>query len=156
MVREPENSALHTSPHHMALDVQDSTRAAYPHLYQDLTCRGPLLHLVAVNKQNVLHSSKSTPVEIDPTISHLLSLIPGHQPLADEHAIPDNLAPMIAMQAPQGHFPRPSREYLPAIAPRKRRASPSSDSGHNTSLTSKSVAGVSRTRLPPRSRFGCW
>ncbi|KAL8904698.1 MAG: hypothetical protein Q9207_003091 [Kuettlingeria erythrocarpa] len=63
---------------------------------------------------------------------------------------------MIAMQALQPHFPRPSREHLPAIAPRKRKASPASDSSVNTSLTSKSVAGLSRTRLPPRSRFGCW
>ncbi|KAL8836362.1 MAG: hypothetical protein Q9170_002935 [Blastenia crenularia] len=53
-------------------------------------------------------------------------------------------------------FSKLGREYLPAIAPRKRKASLSSDSSQNTSLTSKSVGGVSRTRLPPRSRFGCW
>ncbi|KAL9013811.1 MAG: hypothetical protein Q9173_001524 [Seirophora scorigena] len=140
----------------MALEVQNSTRAAHPHIAKNLICRGPLLHLAALSGENVLPTSARTPAGFDPTISHLLSLLPGHLETPRSRIEPDKLAPMIAMQAPQAHLSRPHRECLPTIAPRKRKASPAPASSHNTSLTSKYVAGVSRTRLPPRSRFGCW
>lgn len=157
--RNETTTALHASPHHMALDVQKSTRAVHPHLVPGPICRGPLLHRAALNSEHVLHTSAGRPpAEINSAVSRLLSLLPGsQQPRTDDVAL-DKVAPMIAMQAPQGLFPKPSLECLPVIAPKKRKASPSSDSGHNTplTLTSKSVAGVSRTRLPPRSRFGCW
>ncbi|KAL8703605.1 MAG: hypothetical protein Q9201_003204, partial [Fulgogasparrea decipioides] len=142
----------------MALDVQNTTRAAHPHLARASTCRGQSLHLGAPSKKhraNLLHTTSATqPADIDPAITHLLSLLPGHQ-RTDLVAL-ERLAPMIEMQGSQSKFARPDRAHLSAIAPRKRKASPSSDSSLNSSLHSKSVPGVSRTRLPPRSRFGCW
>ncbi|KAI4144163.1 MAG: hypothetical protein LQ341_002710, partial [Variospora aurantia] len=140
----------------MAVDVQESTCSAHPHIVGTRICRGPLVHLAALSGKHVLHPSARPLGDIDPNISRLLSLLPGHQDTQRSRVTPDKLAPMIAMQAPQGHFPRPNRECLPTIAPRKRKASSPSDSSHNALLTSKSVGGVSRTRLPPRSRFGCW
>ncbi|KAI4089170.1 MAG: hypothetical protein LQ344_005550 [Seirophora lacunosa] len=125
----------------MALDVQNSTRAPHPHIAKHLICRGPLLHLAALSRDNVLPTSARTPADFDPTISHLLSLLPGHLEAPRSRIEPDKLAPIIAMQAPQGHLSRPNRDYLPAIAPRKRKASPAPASSQNASLTSKYVAG---------------
>ena len=67
------------------------------------------------------------------------------------------LAPII-MQGPRGLSSRHGRDYLPAIAPRKRKisSSPDSNCSNNASMTSKAVVNVTRNRLPPRSRFGCW
>ena len=146
----------------MALEVQHTTRASHPHLLQPFTCKSRLLHHTAPSSKHIASPLQiqlgTPPAQIDATITSLLSLFPAHQQ-TDGDVTKDKLAPMIEMQGPgpsSAYFPRPGREYLPAIAPRKRKASPSSDSSHNTSLTSKSVAGISRTRLPPRSRFGCW
>ncbi|KAL9584750.1 MAG: hypothetical protein Q9203_004546, partial [Teloschistes exilis] len=126
----------------MALDVQASS-----------------LHLVpppTKQKPSPLHPAPAPlPAKLDSTINHLLSLLPGHQ-RPDDDLSPDKLAPMVDMSRLQGPMPRTEPAYLSTLAPRKRKASPSSESSLNGSLSSKSVAGVSRTRLPPRSRFGCW
>ncbi|KAL8731769.1 MAG: hypothetical protein Q9166_003216 [cf. Caloplaca sp. 2 TL-2023] len=59
------------------------------------------------------------------------------------------------MQGPQAQCLSKGRDSLPAIAPSKRKRSPSVDSTRNSSPSARSTASASRTRLPPRSRFGC-
>ncbi|KAL8949324.1 MAG: hypothetical protein Q9222_004563, partial [Ikaeria aurantiellina] len=142
----------------MALDVQDSTRAAHPHLSRSSTCRSQSLHIAAPSIKHLnspLHPLGKQPADIDPTITRLLSLLPGYQG-AELVDTPNDLAPMTAMQGPSSQLSRSGRDYLPTIAPNKRKASPSVDSSRHSSPTSKSGSSVSKSRLPPRSRFGCW
>ncbi|KAL9603413.1 MAG: hypothetical protein Q9179_002218, partial [Wetmoreana sp. 5 TL-2023] len=143
----------------MALDVQNTTRAAHPHLARASTCRGQSLHLGAPSKKhraNLLHTTSATqPADIDPAITHLLSLLPGHQ-RTDLVAL-ERLAPMIEMQGSQSKFARPDRAHLSAIAPRKRKASPSSDSSLNKLLSRLYDSQIARPSrhdyLPPFSRL---
>ena len=48
-----------------------------------------------------------------------------------------------------------SQTQLPAIAPKHKTHSTSSSSQSKTAAAN-GTANVPRTRLPPRSRFGCW
>ncbi|KAL8997162.1 MAG: hypothetical protein Q9169_003489 [Polycauliona sp. 2 TL-2023] len=69
---------------------------------------------------------------------------------------PGGLTSLIDMQGRQAQSSRAGRDCLPAIAPSKRKRSPSLDSTRHSSSSTKSTPSLPRTRLPPRSRFGCW
>ncbi|KAL8635945.1 MAG: hypothetical protein Q9228_006609 [Teloschistes exilis] len=139
----------------MALDVQYTTRAAHPPFHPTATCRASSLHLVpppTKQKPSPLHPAPAPlPAKLDSTINHLLSLLPGHQ-RPDDDLSPDKLAPMVDMSRLQGPMPRTEPAYLSTLAPRKRKASPSSESSLNGSLSSKSVAGPC-TRLGHRCDY---
>ena len=51
--------------------------------------------------------------------------------------------------------PRNTKDGLPVIAPRYQ-VSSDADAFEKFDLTSNASVSVPRTRLPPRSRFGCW
>ncbi|KAL8770726.1 MAG: hypothetical protein Q9209_003593 [Squamulea sp. 1 TL-2023] len=142
----------------MALYIQTTTRAAHPHLLQASTCRSQLLLQPAPStkhKGNALHIATRDSAEIDPAITYQLSLVPGHQPT--NSVTPGSSTSMIDMQGFRAQFPSTGRDCLPAIAPSKRKRSPSQDSTQKSSPSAKSTtSAVSRSRLPPRSRFGCW
>lgn len=163
------------SPAHMALHVQN-TRAIHPLLIPTSACRSQLHQPASCIKPtaSTFHNATRDSATIDPTISHLLSLLPGHRATTidttkieltaigsttDETApvqTPDSSTVVIDMQGPATHSSRASLDSLPAIAPSKRRRSPSFDSTRHSSPSNKSTGSLSRTRLPPRSRFGCW
>lgn len=100
------------------------------------------------------HARSSQAIDLDSTIDYLLSRLPScSHPKAKVSS--KGRAP-VQMQGSRSHNLRQQRECLPAIAPRKRRAASPPAAALNPPLTSKVVANVSRNRLPPRSRFGCW
>lgn len=163
------------SPAPMALHVQN-TRAIHPLHIPTSACRSQLHQPASCIKPtaSTLHIATRDSATIDPTISHLLSLLPGHRATTigttkieltaigsttDDTATvetPDHSMVVIDMQGPQTQSSRASLDSLPAIAPSKRRRSPSFDSTRHSSPSNRSSASLSRTRLPPRSRFGCW
>ncbi|KAL8893549.1 MAG: hypothetical protein Q9192_005155 [Flavoplaca navasiana] len=159
----------------MALHVQN-THWSHPHLIHPSTSRSQLLQRT---KDHIVHVATRDSAAIDPTITHLLSLLPGHhtttsdptsgKPRAVENPSVDtttidttacetfeNCPPVIDMRERQGQSSKTGLECLQAIAPNKRKRSPSFDSTRNSSSSTKSTPSLSRSRLPPRSRFGCW
>ncbi|KAL9608508.1 MAG: hypothetical protein Q9167_006673 [Letrouitia subvulpina] len=96
----------------------------------------------------------SQAIDLDRTIDYLLSRLPSSSH-SKAKVSSKNRAP-VHMQGSRSYTLRQQREYLPAIAPRKRRAASPPATALNPPLTSKAVANVTRNRLPPRSRFGCW
>lgn len=160
----------------MALHVQN-THWTHPHLIHPSTSRSQLLQRT---EDHIVHIATRDSAAIDPTITHLLSLLPGHhtttidttsvKPRAVESLSVDtttidttacetieNRPPLlIDMRERQGQSFKTGLECLQAIAPNKRKRSPSFDSTRNSSSSTKSTPSLSRSRLPPRSRFGCW
>lgn len=159
----------------MALQIQN-THWTHHHLIKPSTPKSQLLHRT---KGSVVHIATRDSAAIDPTIIYLLSLLPGNptttidttnvKPTAIQNSLIDtptidtaafetsgNLTPMTDMRGRQVQSSKTSFECLQAIAPNKRKRSPSLDSTRNSSSSTKSTPSLSRSRLPPRSRFGCW
>lgn len=100
------------------------------------------------------NARSSRAIDLDRTIDYLLSRLPScSHPKAKGSS--KERAP-VQMQGSRSHHLRQQRECLPAIAPRKRKAASPPATTLNPPLTSKAVANITRNRLPPRSRFGCW
>ena len=137
----------------MALQVQPGTASPHVALFQSDTCTetGSVLPLSG-RGSTVGPDAKS--IDFNTTIDQVLSGLRHNKYWPDRRAPPGRAASQ--MQGPRNQPLRQQREYLPAIAPRKRQATTPTDNSYSQSFTSKAVTNITRTRLPPRSRFGCW